>query len=364
MPILIAILIFGVLVIVHEWGHFYVARRAGIFVEEFAVGMGPLILSKRDKLGTLYSVRLFPIGGYCKMYGMEGGESELTEGETPRPDHQSYQNKNVLARMAVIGAGSFMNFVLSFVLLVIITASTGFSSLSVATVSPDSPAYTAGLQVGDRITHMGGRRLFVYQDAGPAIAAIGGAPSTMRVNRNGQSLTLPVTPTRGPAGNYIIGFTPQSHAGLFENTDGLLPNASVVQVVSQSFNTTVYFTRLIGYSLIQLFTFNVAMDDIAGPVGIVGVIGDVYQVAASISPWMVVLQMMNLGALLSANLGLFNLLPIPALDGGRLVFLTIEAIRGKAMDPNKEGMVHLAGFVLLIGLIIVVFFNDIASLFR
>lgn len=364
MPILIAILIFGVLVIVHEWGHFYAARRAGIFVEEFAVGMGPLIISKRDKIGTLYSIRLLPIGGYCKMYGMEGTDPAADETTTPaRPEHESYQNKHVLARMAVIGAGSFMNFVLSFVLLLVIVSSTGFASLNVGSVAPNSPGQVAGLQVGDRVTHIGGRRLFIFQDAGPALAAVGGNATTMRVVREGQALVLPVTPERGPAGNYIIGFNSRTYAGLFES-DTALPNASVAQVVAQSFNTTVHFTRLIGYSLLQLVTLNVSMDDVAGPVGIVGIIGDVYQAAATVSPWVVVLHMLNLGALLSANLGLFNLLPIPALDGGRLVFLTLEAVRGKAINPEKEGMVHLVGFVLLLGLIVVVFFNDIANLFR
>lgn len=362
MHILISFLIFGVLVIVHEWGHFYVARRAGIFVEEFAVGMGPLLLSKRDKLGTLYSIRLLPIGGYCKMYGMEGSDTEQDPDAVQRPNSQSYQHKSVFARMAVILAGSFMNFVLAFVLLLVITASNGFSSLTVSQVAPGSPAYVAGLQGGDRLTHMGGRRLFVFQDAGPAIAAVGANPSTLTINREGQSLSLPVTPTLGPAGNYILGFTPQGFAGLAG--PDTLPQATAWQVVSQSFNHTVYFTRLIGYGLIQLATFNVSTDDVAGPLGIVGVIGDVYQQAATVSPWAVTVQMMHLAALLSANLGLFNLLPIPALDGGRMVFLSVEAVRGKAMDPSKEGVVHLVGFVLLLGLIAFVFFNDIANLFR
>ena len=366
MHILISLLIFGVIVMVHEWGHFYVARKNGIFVEEFAIGMGPLLLSKTDKIGTLYSIRLLPIGGYCKMLGEDGEKKSKDDADHLQPlppEEGSYQSKHVFARMSVILAGSVMNFILSFVLVLVVVSMNGFASLTVETVSPDSPAALVGLQPGDQITHIAGRRLFVFADAPSAIASVGQNPLTMVVNRAGQRLTLTdIVPDIGPGGNYIIGFTSVFYAGLGGHDDR--PTPHVFQVITQSFNTTLYYTRLIAYGLFQLVTFNVSMNDMAGPLGIIGMVGDTYQAAATISQRAVATQMINLAALLSANLGLFNLLPIPALDGGRMVFLTIEAIRGKPIDQEKEGMVHLAGFVLLMGLIVVVFFNDIANLFR
>lgn len=353
MNILLAILIFGVIVMIHEWGHFYAARKNGIFVEEFAIGMGPLLISKKDKIGTLYSIRLLPIGGYCKMLGEDEDNS----------DEGSYQSKSVFARMSVIIAGSFMNFVLSFLLALILTSVNGFASLTVSTIAPESPAYAAGILPGDRITHIAGRRLFVFADASFALSNNAQNPMNVVINRAGQRITLEnIVPAIGPNGNYMLGFTPIAYAGFGGHE--ILPTANVFQVLTQSVNMTLHYTRLIANGIIQLLTFNVSMDDIGGPVRIVSVISDVYQEAIAISPWAVATHMMNLAALLSANLGLFNLLPFPALDGGRLVFLTLEAIRGKQIDQEKEGMVHLVGFVLLIGLIVVVFFNDIANLFR
>ena len=355
--LLISLLIFGILVMVHEWGHFYFARKNGIFVEEFALGMGPLLLSKKDKTGTLYSIRLLPIGGYCKMLGEDTENSE--EG--------SYQSKSVFARMSVIVAGSFMNFVLSFVFALILVSVNGFASLNVSSVIENTPAYEAGLLPGDRITHINNRRIFVFADISFFLSNNGSQPMDISINRNGQSMTLyNVSPARTPAGAYLIGFVSTPRAGLGGHE--FIESASIGQILMQSINLTLHYTRIIGQGLIQLITFNLPMDDIGGPVRIVGLIGEVYQesaqAAAETGSWVVISNMMSIAALLSANLGLFNLLPFPALDGGRLVFLTIEAIRGKQINQEKEGLVHLVGFVLLLGLIAVVFFNDIASLFR
>ena len=354
MSILIALLIFGVLVLVHEFGHFIVARKNGITVEEFAIGMGPILLSKEHN-ETLYSIRLLPLGGYCKMLGED--EDEHAEG--------SYNTKTVLQRIAVISAGSIMNFILAFALVLFMTSVTGFSSLVVNSFTPNVPAaQEAGMMIGDRVISIDGSRLRVFGDASFALFNNHEKPIDIVVERDGVRHTLIVTPIQVAPNTYRVGFGTEYYTGVFgESVDGYNP-ASLPQTISHSFWMLGHYIRLVVYSVGQLFSGNVAMDDLAGPVGMVNIIDDVYQASAEISLFDTILSFMNLAALLSVNLGVMNLLPFPALDGGRLVFLFIEALRGKPMNPDREGMVHLFGFVILIGFILIVSFNDILRLFR
>lgn len=353
MSILIAFIIFGLIILVHEFGHFIVARKNGIVVEEFAIGMGPLIYGKQ-KGDTLYSIRLLPIGGYCKMLGAD--EDAQEEG--------SYTSKNVFQRMAVIIAGSSMNFVLSFILILIILSVNGHRSLIVENVTDGSPGYYAGLMPGDRIISIDNSRLFVFANAQTALFNNNNTPVEVLFNREGQRLTLVITPEHYQGSSYIIGFNTVYFAGFFGETPDGVPQASIFQTLAHSFWTVLHYIRIVIVGLTQLFTFNVPLDDVAGLVGIVNIIGDVYEAAIEISPWVAATQILNFAALLSANIAVFNLFPIPALDGGRLVFLFVEAVRGKPISSEKEGFIHLIGLALLIGLIIIVTFNDILGLFR
>ncbi|MCL1936414.1 MAG: RIP metalloprotease RseP [Defluviitaleaceae bacterium] len=360
MNILIAGLIFGVIVLVHEYGHYIVAVKSGIIVEEFAIGMGPILYSKKSG-NTLYSLRLLPIGGYCKMLGADEEEKKTLEG--------SYQSKSVFKRIAVIFAGSFMNFVLAFILILIVVGTNGYASLFVNNVSEDSPAYAAGLTHGDRIISINNTRMLTFSDIPMKLAGNGANPIDLLINRNGERVNLRVTPIQSPAGNYIIGFSPIHFSGLFEDIENIenienVQRASIFGIIEYSFFTILYYGNIVLRGLIQLLTFNVSINDFSGPIGIVGIIGDSYEEALQRGIWIAVSRMFNLAALLSVNIGLFNLMPIPALDGARLIFLFIEALRGKPISPSKEGVVHLVGFVLLIGLILVVAFNDIMNLFR
>ena len=352
MPILIAILLFSILVIAHEWGHFIVAKKNGIFVEEFAIGMGPLIY-KKQKGETLYSVRLLPIGGFCKMLGEDTKlEDEDIDG--------SFGSKTVLQRIAVISAGSIMNFVLSFIFVLIVVLGNGFAGTTVGVVLESSPAAEVGIIPGDRIISIDGVRLRTFQDIRFALSHEAEGAIDLVIARDGQRLTKHLTPMYYE-GAYLIGFRPVAYSGFF-NQEGV--SAGFFETINNAFWTVIHYIKLVLWTLTQLFTGNLSFQYLAGPVGIVSVIGDVYRQTIEVNIWRTVVQMLTLGALLSANLGVANLLPIPALDGARLVFLFLEAVRGKPISPEKEGVVHLVGFVLLMGLMLIVTFNDIARFFR
>ena len=351
--ILIAILIFGLIIVVHEYGHFIVARKSGITVEEFAVGMGPLLYGK--KVGdTLYSLRAIPLGGYCKMLGADEDSQEDVEG--------SFNSKSVYARIAVISAGSIMNILLSFVLVFIFLSVDGFADSMVGQTVDGMPAQQAGLLPGDRVISVNNTRIFVFGNIPQVLANTAGTPVDVVINRGGQRLTYVITPIYSDAGNAVIGFTPAVFSGLFGSNIYDLPRAGVFATVQHSFFTIAHYIRALAGGLVQLITFNMELDDLSGPVGIVTMIGDVYEQATPYGAWVAVASLLNFTALISANLALFNLIPIPALDGGRLVFLFIELVRGKPVAPEKEGMVHLVGITLLIGLILVVTFNDVLRL--
>ena len=356
MSVLIALLIFGLLVLVHEFGHFIVARKNGITVEEFAIGMGPILLSKEHN-DTLYSIRLLPLGGYCKMLGEDEDEEEISDG--------SYNAKTVFQRILVISAGSFMNFVLAFVLVFILTSISGFASLVVNNLTDDvTAARDAGMLVGDKVISIDGSRLRVFGDARFALFNNNEQPVEVIVERAGIRETLVITPVRTASGDYRVGFSTEYYTGVFGSSVPNFHRATLTDTLSHSFWMLGHYIRLVIYSVGQLFTGNVAIDDLAGPLGMVNIIDDVYQSAVETSITDAILPLLNLAALLSANLGVMNLLPFPALDGGRLVFLAVEAVRGKPMNQEKEGIIHLAGFVILIGFILIVSFNDILRIFR
>lgn len=341
MGIIIAILLFSFIVIFHELGHFLTAKLNGIEVEEFALGMGPLLFSKEYK-GTRYCIRALPLGGACVM----GEDEEATGAEN------NFHSKSVWARIAVIAAGPVFNFILAFVLSVILTAMVGYDRPVVSEVSDGYPAAEAGIQAGDVITRMGNKRIHIFREISAYNQFHQGETVDVTYERDGKEHTVTLTPKYSEdAQYYLLGITrgPNERAGVLTS---LQYGAYEVK----------YWICTTVSSLKLLATGRVGLGQMSGPVGIVDVVNTEYQSSVSYGVLTVVANMMNIAILLSANLGVMNLLPIPALDGGRLVFLFVEAIRRKRIPPEKEGYVHLAGFALLMALMVVIMFNDIRKL--
>ena len=345
MNILIAILVFGLLVFIHEFGHFLAAKAGGIKVLEFAIGMGPRITSF-EKGGTKFSLRLIPIGGFCSMLG----EDEDND------DPDAFNNKSVWTRIKVVFAGPLFNFLLAFVLSLILIGAVGYDPAVIYSVEPGMPMAEAGIQDGDIITRMNGSAITFSRELSSDLMVhpITEEPVDFVINRDGEKLSFTVTPVKDGE-SYRLGFT-----------------YSVNQRVRTGLGKTIlYSVKEVGFqiqnvvrSLGMIFTGQVSLQEVSGPVGIVDIIGETVEETKSDGALIVLLNIINIAILLSANLGVMNLLPIPALDGGRLLFLLIEAVRGKPIDKEKEGWVHTIGFILLMILMVLVFFNDIMRLIR
>lgn len=342
MKLIVALLVFGIIVMFHEFGHFIVAKKNGVVVEEFAIGMGPKLFGVR-RGETEYTLRLLPLGGACMMLGEDTAE-EVIEG--------SFNSKSVWARMAVIFAGPLFNFIMAFFCAILIIGMIGYTSSEILEVAEGSPAMEAGLQPGDMITKIDRTAVHTFSDFQIQIALNKGKTSTLVYERNGQLFRTTVTPRLDPDGAYRIGIT-----------GGAQEKPGFIGTLAGSFYEVKSNINLVVKSLQMMFQGRVTKDDIAGPVGMFQVIGDSYESAAQYGLRSIILTIANMVLLLSANLGVMNLLPIPALDGGRLVFLIIEAIRGKALPREKEGFVHMIGFMLLMGFMVLILFNDVARIF-
>ena len=426
MKILIALLVFSVIVLFHELGHFLLAKRNGIAVTEFSLGMGPRLLST-EKGGTRYSLKLFPIGGSCMMVGED--EDDDSEG--------SFNNASVWARISVVAAGPIFNFILAFVFAMIITSVVGYDPARVLQVTEGSPAAQAGLKEGDIITEFQGRHISIGRDLDSYMTLHGLKDEEISLTYERDGKKHDIQFQANSESRYMLGFTYLSE-GTPEITQvmlnsamakaGVMPgdiireingtavadsqelqaylqehpldgteitlgierdgNVETISAIPQmtkqvdsGFIYNIYrektnFLGVMKYSavevrywvsttvesLMMLIKGQFSVNDLSGPVGIIDVIGDSYEEAKSEGAMMVWMQMLYWAILLSANLGVMNLLPIPALDGGRLVFLLIESVRKKRLNPNVEGMIHFAGFVLLMMLMVFVMFNDFRRL--
>lgn len=330
--IIIALIVFGVLVMFHEFGHFAIAKMSGIRVHQFAIGMGPKILSLKDK-ETEYSIRLFPIGGYVKMEGEDESSS----------DRRSFNNKPLIVRILVILAGSLMNFVLALLLFVVIFFSLGFPTTTIHELSPGYPAELAGLKQGDKIIAINDVQIRNWDEIVSTINNNKNRSLPITVTRDSLEKTFNVSPIlREETEQVVIGISP-----VFEK--------SLLKSISISFERMIFVVSGMFEFFGKLFGGKASAEDVVGPVGIIHLVGE----AAKTN----VYNLLSLAALISINLGMVNLLPIPALDGGRLMFLIFEGITGKPMDPQKEGFIHLTGFVLLIGLMIFMVYKDIVRFF-
>ncbi|NLJ72594.1 MAG: RIP metalloprotease RseP [Syntrophomonadaceae bacterium] len=343
MSIIYTLLIIAVLVLAHEWGHFIVARRIGIPVHEFALGFGYKLFSV-TKNGVEYSFRLIPLGGFVRMAGEDYGD-DFT-------DAAGYSSRTPLEKISVAFAGPFMNFVLAIVIFIIIYAFVGIPNPTEAPilgqVMEDKPAYSAGLLENDKITEVAGVKVNSWQEFTDIISTTeAGTSLEILVNRNNELITVVVIPEFDKGSNStIIGVLP------LVNYD----KQSILTAIGLGLQQTYELTTLLLAALWTLVTGGASMQDLAGPVGITKLVGEVAQIG-----WIFLL---NFAAFLSINLGILNLLPIPALDGSKIVFATIEGVRKKPISPEKEGFIHWLGFLFLMLLIVVVTYNDILRLFK
>lgn len=353
--ILIFLIIFSVIVISHEFGHFAVARRNGIRVTEFDIGMGPVLYRKKGKETDL-CIRLLPIGGACMFDGADAmfpDEDGDGSGEKKILDEHSFPNAPVGARIAAVIAGPMANFLLGFLLSIVVVAFSGTDLPVVKEVIEDSAAMEAGIEPGDVIRRINGEGIHIYREVTLVSMMNYGEPLSITIERGGEKKTMTVVPRYDEEDDrYYIGL----------RGSGEYIRCNPLQVFQYGFYETFYWLKATYKSIGLIFRGHFSRDDVAGPVGVVKVVDDTYEETAPYGPVAVILTFLSLASLLTVNLGVINLLPLPALDGGRLLFLLLEVIRGKPIPPEKEGMVHLAGFAALMLLMVFVLFNDISKI--
>lgn len=327
---IIALLVFGLLVFFHEFGHFIVAKLTGIKVIEFSIGFGPQLFEFKYH-ETDYSVRLLPLGGFVRMEG----EEEETH------DPRAFNNKPVLTRMGVIVAGPIMNFLLAILLISIISFFAGTATTKISVVS-NRPADLAGLKDGDIIYSVDGNKVNTWEEIVTNISQKPDKKIDIKVLRDGNIISYNIkTDVEKETKRGIIGIK------------SVIAKHSIGQSIQSGFKTTFWVIKMILIGLIQMLKGQVKAD-VVGPVGIVHIVGEAAKVG--------LFNVLYLAAIISINLGLFNLFPIPALDGSKIVFLGVELLKGKPLDPEKEGLVHFIGFALLMVLMVFIIFKDIKRL--
>ncbi len=349
MSIIIALLIFSLIIIFHELGHFLLAKFHKITVTEFSLGMGPRLLST-VKGGTRYSLKLLPFGGSCMMLGED--EDDAGEG--------SFGSKSVWARISVVAAGPVFNFILAYVLSLFIIGSIGYDRPEMLAVTEGYPAAEAGMQAGDVITKINGRRIHLYREVSNFTSFHQkdykeGKIIEIEYQRDGETFAARMQAVDDGTGRYVLGLS---------GSNNYRTKGNILTVLQYSFYEVKYWIVSTIESLGMLLQGGATLDDVSGPVGVVSMIGQTYQESRQDGAFYIWLNMLNMAILLTANLGVMNLLPLPALDGGRLVFLLIEVIRRKRVNPQLEGKVHLIGLALLLLLMFVVLFNDVRKIFR
>lgn len=344
--IILAIVFFGVLIGIHEFGHFAAAKAFGVRVNEFAIGMGPAIFKKQGK-ETEYSLRCIPVGGYCAM----AGEDE--ESDDPR----AFTNQHPLKRAVILVAGSVMNFLLGFVIVLILYSSAqAFVAPVIADFMEGCPYESAeGFHVGDKIHSIDGKRVYQTYEVGDFLSQGDGVYDVV-VKRDGKKVLLD---------DFML--VPLEYEGQSQKMYGFYfgyEEATLITKIQYSWNSTMEFVRMVWMGLDQLFSGQVGVKDMSGPVGIVDLMAETGEQAESTAD--ALFNILYLGAFIAVNLAVMNMLPIPALDGGRVFFLLvtwlIELIFRKKLDPRYEGYIHAAGMILLLALMAFVMFNDIVRI--
>lgn len=395
--IIIFLVILCVLVTAHEFGHFIVARRMGINVKYFFIGFGPDIFSFKA-LGTTFCVKWIPLGGACvfdddpelqlmerEKQGEEEGAEALQHssededsygagakpmsdvpcdkgddtyyegGEDPASSdlEGSFLGASVWRRMATVVAGPMFNFLLAFLFSVFLAATTYCDRPVITDVLDGYPAMEAGMQAGDRIIKINGERIYIAREMQLIISLNQGKPMDFVYERDGKRSEVTLTPMKEPeSGRLLYGF--KGYIDYFR--------PGPLESIQYGYYELRYGVISVLKSLKLLFTGQVKPSETAGVVGMAVLVDEVRESTAPQGTWAVVVNMISLASLLSVNLGVFNLLPIPALDGGRLLLMIVEVIRGKALPPEKENFVHMAGFMFLIFIAILALFNDVLKL--
>lgn len=347
--ILLFLILFTALVASHEFGHFLIARMNGIRVKEFFIGMGPALWQmKRGE--TTYSIRLLPLGGACVFDGETGFE---TEEELREYDEHSFQNVNVWGRIATLFAGPFFNFIMAFLVALIVVAFSTWNFPEISGFTEDSAAAEAGLEKGDTIVSINGEKVYSGNEVSLISTLNDGSPLKIVYTRNGsgeKKETVIFPKYNEDSERYYMGV----YIGRYDML-------KKTQILPYAWYEVRYYFRATWKSLAMLVRGGISLDDFSGPVGMVKMVDETVELAKPYGLPSVVLTLLDLLILLSINIGMLNLLPIPALDGGRLVFQFIEVIIGKPVPRDKEGLVHLAGVAVLLVFMVVVLFNDIGK---
>ena len=336
MTIVAALLLFGVIILIHELGHFLLAKKNGVTVHEFAIGMGPKIYSK-EKNGTLYSIRALPIGGYVSM------EGEDEESNNPG----SFSRKSILQRVSIIFAGPLFNLILAVIFLIPVFIYIGSPTTTLDEIIDNSPAQEANLQKGDIIKSVDGEEIDSWNEFTEVVSTSNGKELNLVVERNNTEVKTNLIPEKSEDGTYKIGVTCER-------------NMNIITAIKDSFVTT-------GQMIVQMVTFIKQMitgtvpggftNSVAGPVGVITLVSDAAKTG--------IINLLYLGSIISLNLGIINLVPFPALDGGRLLLLFVEWIRGgKKINPDKEAMINMVGFCALMAFMVFITYNDVAKLLQ
>lgn len=358
LTLVVSILVFGVVVLVHEWGHFMAARRSGVHVDEFSIGFGPAIW-QRTRKGTVYSIRIFPLGGYNAMSGYSEDSDAETQAPIKRPkdapllpatmDGKTYPEATAAQRFFIIASGALMNFVLGFVLLVaLVCTQDAITSKIIYGFTDGALCAQTGLQAEDEILSVNGHYCFTANDIIYELQRAANYTADFTVLRDGKVVQLD---------NVQFGTTTDENGKtsmvLEFSVYGIAKTPKTV--VRAAFNDFMYYARVILRSFVDMAMGRVSLHDMSGPVGIVSAIGEAVQYGLG--------DVLSLAALITVNLGIFNLLPIPGLDGCKLLFIAIEGISGKAVPEKFQAVVNGAGIILLLLLMLLVTFQDITRIF-
>jgi regulator of sigma E protease len=348
------IVVLGVLIFIHEFGHYITAKKSGIMVSEFALGFGPKLIYK--KVGeTLYSIRAIPLGGFCNMVGEFPADESMPEidrevYEKAKSDGRLFTQKSPFKKLAVILMGPVMNFLLAVFIFILTFALFGVPTSTspdaiLGEVIPEQPAAEAGLEPNDKILSINQQEVDSWQEMASLIRANEGQEIVIQYERDGSVNTVNITPVSSPdSEGGVIGIYPQL----------VRENVSIFRSVYLGFQQTFMIVQMTVMGFVQMIVQRSA-EDIGGPVMIASIIGQAARVG--------IINLLNWTAIISINLGIINLLPFPALDGGRILFIILEIIRGKEVDPKIESYIHMVGFALLIMLMIFIVYRDLMRSF-
>ena len=353
MKIALGILILAVIVFVHEYGHFIIARLNGIEVVEFTVGFGPKLIGWKTKHGTKISIRLIMLGAACVFDDLDADRGD--EDLATMLANSSFRKAGVWQRIATTFAGPLFNLLLAFVLGLFLMNYIDMPDTTIVHVNPQGAAYEAGMRDGDKIIKINHSRVYLSPEVSTAVELGYGKPLTIVYEHEGERIKVDVVPKMNEEyGRFMIGV----EFGGQPKTE-----KTVFGIVSSSYQYVRYMVKMTFSSFRMLLTGQAGVAELAGPVGAAQIVGEEYDSAKEMGTLAVVVSMLNIALLLSANIGIVNLFPIPAFDGGKLLFLFYEVIRGKPASAKVEGTIQLVGIALLLILFVVVMYNDIARLF-